>query len=104
MPWQNVRGPHEVDSAKVAEIARAMELGYKFPPVRVVQYGQALHIIDGHHRVSAARSLGYQLSALVADGDSFEDLDCELRAESAGRADDELHWLGNGAARATGVA
>lgn len=29
------------------------------PPVELVQVGNAYYVIDGHHRVSAARALGY---------------------------------------------
>ncbi len=93
MPWSNISGPHEIDSAKVQSFIDEMRAGGNFPPVRVVRYdGGYFHIIDGHHRVAAAKQCGFPLSALVANGEQFEDLDNELRAAGSGRADDVAHW------------
>ncbi len=93
MPWQHVSGPHETDSGKVQIYVDRMLAGENFPPIRVVRYDGYYHIIDGHHRVAAAQKLRFPLSALIAGGEAFEDLDNELRASGKGRADDERYWL-----------
>ena len=48
----------EVDEAKVASIAKAMERGDGFEPAIGVIEDGAIWIIDGHHRLRAERSLG----------------------------------------------
>ena len=85
-------GPHEIDGDKVAEYVSAMRRGDQFPPIRAVDYGDSIMIIDGHHRCAAARIAGQSISAMLADGDAFEDLDIALRDADAGRADDPQHW------------
>ena len=85
-------GPHEVDPAKVATYTKAMRRGDKFPPIRAVDYGDCIMIVDGHHRCAAARFAGTAIWALIADGDAFEDLDIALRNVGTGRADDVEHW------------
>ena len=93
-PSNAARGPHQIDQNKVASYSLAMKAGAKFPPVRVVDYGEGcLMIIDGHHRIAAARIEGIELQALVADGEEFEELDTMLSDWRRGRADDEIHWL-----------
>lgn len=39
-------------------LARAVEEGLEPPPVKLVQLGEIYFVLDGHHRVSVARSLG----------------------------------------------
>jgi ParB-like chromosome segregation protein Spo0J len=89
---ERASGPHEIDPAKVRLYAEAMRRGDRFPPIRAVDYGDSLMIIDGHHRAAAARIANTPLSALVAQGEDFEDLDLALRDAGAGRADDPEHW------------
>ena len=85
-------GPHEIDAGKVRRYAEAMARGDAFPPIRVVDYGDSLMIIDGHHRAAAARRAGVHVTALIADGEAFENLDIALRDVDQGRADDPQHW------------
>lgn len=41
-------------------IYEAMQSGMELPPVHLVQLGELYFVVDGHHRVSVARSLGRQ--------------------------------------------
>lgn len=86
-------GPHETDADTIAQYASAMKQGDQFPPIRAVDYGDSFMIVDGHHRTAAARMAGLPVSALIADGEQFEDLDNSLRADGDGkRADDVEFW------------
>jgi hypothetical protein len=47
-------------------VATAMMNGMKLPPIEVIQVGDAYFVKDGHHRISAARALGFlYLDAVV---------------------------------------
>jgi hypothetical protein len=39
-------------------IARAREMGKPLPPVDLVQVGDTYFVLDGHHRISVARTMG----------------------------------------------
>lgn len=41
-------------------VATAMLRGQQLPPVTLIQVGDAYYVVDGHHRISVARALGYQ--------------------------------------------
>jgi hypothetical protein len=43
---------------RIAEYARAMRRGERFPPISVVRLGRWLFVADGHKRFSACRALG----------------------------------------------
>ncbi len=86
-----LRGPHETSDAKIARFAEDMRSGVAFPPIRAVDYGSTIMIIDGHHRAAAARLAGCTVRAMVADGEAFEDLDNEVKSEGK-RADDLEFW------------
>lgn len=81
----------ETDEEKVAAYRAAMRRGDKFPPVRVVDYGGDFLIIDGHHRIEAAAEAGFDIEALVVDGEAFEDFDAAHRHLGV-RADDAALW------------
>ena len=40
-------------------VATLFHQGRYIPPVDLVQYGENYYVIDGHHRVSAAKALGW---------------------------------------------
>jgi len=46
------------DAARWQSVARAYHQGKELPAVRLYQLGDAYYVVDGHHRVSVARSLG----------------------------------------------
>jgi hypothetical protein len=66
------------------EIERLAEGPLGYPPVELYEVGGAYFVVDGHHRVSVARSLGtptiearvkeFQTAVPVAPDDSIEDL------------------------------
>jgi hypothetical protein len=82
---------HETCDSKIAHYAARMLDGDKFPPIRAVDYGTSIMMIDGHHRVKAARIANMPVAALIASGDEFEDLDCAVRHQGK-RADDAEFW------------
>jgi hypothetical protein len=47
--------PRHLDEAKVARYAQILD---QLPPVAVFDLGDGLLLVDGHHRVAAARRLG----------------------------------------------
>lgn len=56
-----------VAAAHVRMLAAAMDSGAEVPPIRVARLGRALCVVDGFHRLAAARSLGLDgIEALVA--------------------------------------
>ena len=66
---------HEVNQSKVDDIKRAMLNGEQLPPVVVVENtGNGYYVIDGHHRMQAARDLGREIEAWVVSRDDFESL------------------------------
>lgn len=49
-----------------ASVARALLNDVNLPPVELIQVGDIYFVVDGHHRVSVARGLGYRyLDAVV---------------------------------------
>ena len=40
-------------------VATLFRRGRYIPPVDLIQYGESYFVIDGHHRVSAAKALGW---------------------------------------------
>ena len=46
---------------KVIEIAGELKAGEKIPPIQVVEFENNLFVVDGHHRLMAARILGKEL-------------------------------------------
>lgn len=96
LPDARCSGPHQVSQGKVRRFVQAMARGDApaFPPVRLVDYGAlGLQIIDGHHRVQAAKLAGVTISAVVVQGDAFEQLDLDLRdAGGNERADHAKFW------------
>lgn len=82
---------HLTCPSKIKKYQKSMEEGDTFPPVRVVQYEESFLIIDGHHRIAAARLAGIAIDAKVADGNEFENLDISLSGMGK-RADDEQFW------------
>lgn len=67
---------NEIDPAKVARYALAMERGETFPPVVVVRYGDQYMPIDGHHRLMAAQVARLkEVDAYVVGHRAFENYD-----------------------------
>lgn len=53
----------------VGDYARSMKLGEKFPPIEVVKKGKYYSLIDGWHRVSAARQAGFKtIQSIILSG------------------------------------
>jgi hypothetical protein len=48
--------PHE----RLQNIKKMMKEGKPFPPVELYQFRDEFYVLDGHHRVSAAKEFGYQ--------------------------------------------
>jgi DNA repair photolyase len=60
----------QVDRQLVAEYAKAMKKGKKFPPIVVFRHGKKFLLADGRHRVEAAlRLTTATIKATVHDGD-----------------------------------
>jgi ParB-like chromosome segregation protein Spo0J len=50
------------DREVVEEIARSMEEnGWDGPPIDVIEGGAGLYVLDGHHRIAAARKAGIKV-------------------------------------------
>ena len=47
-------------AARWQSVARAHYEGRELPPIQLRQIGDAYFVVDGHHRVSVARSMGQQ--------------------------------------------
>jgi nucleotide-binding universal stress UspA family protein len=63
------------DEGRFARIRAAMEAGEHFPPVELYKLGFGYYVLDGHHRVAAARELGMldleaEVTEFVPPGDS----------------------------------
>jgi hypothetical protein len=68
--------PVHGNRGRLEGITRAMRAGAHFPPIEVYRLGGACYVIDGHHRVAAARHLGQAyLDAVV--------IECRIRTEAA---------------------
>jgi hypothetical protein len=60
-------------------IIKMMILGESLPPVELRKVGDAYFVIDGHHRISAARQTGQEyIDAFVTEIDAPEEELCEL--------------------------
>lgn len=76
-------GVHAVSNAVATAYSRLMQRGRCFPPVVVVDYGDSMMPLDGHHRLTAAKMLGRDHAAVIVDGEWFED-QC-IRRKDQGR-------------------
>lgn len=47
------------DKSRWSNILIAMRRGESIPPIELIQVGDTYYVRDGHHRVSAARQLGF---------------------------------------------
>ncbi|HEY8746123.1 MAG TPA: ParB/RepB/Spo0J family partition protein [Chloroflexota bacterium] len=50
--------PDKVDDERYAGILRALQRGLTLPPISVYLLDGAYYVLDGHHRVAAAKALG----------------------------------------------
>ncbi len=86
---------HETDPDKIAALRLHMARGGAVPPVVVVDYGDAVLPLDGHHRTIAASLESLSLDAWVVAGEAFGDLECDIDAHGAeGRAEDYVLCAG----------
>jgi hypothetical protein len=75
-------------------IYRAMVEGEELPPIDVYKVGDNYYVIDGHHRVSVARSLGRELiNARVIEVGTTAPLGPEVDAAALLRAAEFRHFL-----------
>jgi nucleotide-binding universal stress UspA family protein len=59
---------HPADDARFEGILRAMERGEALPPVQLYKLGYGYYVLDGNHRVAAARRLGQmEIDAVVTE-------------------------------------
>ncbi|WP_022665481.1 Lrp/AsnC ligand binding domain-containing protein [Desulfospira joergensenii] len=62
------RPKRHVDSRRFSEIRQAMREGTRLPPVKLYQIRKDFYVLDGNHRVSAAKELGWtDISADVVE-------------------------------------
>ena len=67
---QRFRPVSERANARLNSVLVAMREGAPLPPIEVWAWHGAYYVVDGHHRVAAARALGYDLiSARVIGGE-----------------------------------
>lgn len=60
------RDPHE--EARYRSIVRALEEGKTLPPVELYKLGYGYYVLDGNHRVAAAKALGQpEIDAMVTE-------------------------------------
>jgi len=75
-------------------IYRAMVEGEELPPIDVYKVGDNYYVIDGHHRVSVARSLGRELiNARVIEVGTTAPLGPDADAAALLRAAEYRHFL-----------
>jgi hypothetical protein len=75
-------------------IYRAMVEGEELPPIDVYKVGDNYYVIDGHHRVSVARSLDRELiNARVIEVKTTAPLGTETEAAALLRAAEYRHFL-----------
>lgn len=58
---------NRLDPAAVSDYTKAMAVGAKFPPIKLARIKGVLFLIDGFHRVAAAKEASYTLEATIAD-------------------------------------
>lgn len=75
-------------------VYRAMVEGGELPPIDVYKVGDGYYVIDGHHRVSVARSLGRDtISARVIDVKTRAPLGTDVDAEELLKAAEYSQFL-----------
>ena len=75
-------------------IYREMVEGAELPPIDVYRVGDGYYVIDGHHRVSVARSLGRPtITARVIDVKTRAPLGTDIDATALLRAAEYAHFL-----------
>jgi uncharacterized ParB-like nuclease family protein len=75
-------------------IYREMAEGGELPPIDVYKLGDNYYVIDGHHRVSVARALGWDtISARVIEVQTRAPLGTHVDAEALLRAAEYAHFL-----------
>lgn len=75
-------------------VYRAMVEGGELPPIDVYRVGDGYYVIDGHHRVSVARSLGRDtISARVIDVKTRAPLGKDVNAEELLKAAEYSQFL-----------
>jgi len=75
-------------------IYRAMVEGEELPPIDVYKVGDNYYVIDGHHRVSVARSLGREfINARVIEVSTTAPLGSEIEAAALLRAAEYRQFL-----------
>jgi hypothetical protein len=75
-------------------IYRAMVEGDELPPIDVYKVGDNYYVIDGHHRVSVARSLGREfINARVIEVSTTAPLGPGIDADALLRAAEYRHFL-----------
>jgi ParB-like chromosome segregation protein Spo0J len=52
------RGRRAIDDDRLQRMRRAMARAERVPPVDLYQLGSGYYVLDGHHRVAAAKLLG----------------------------------------------
>jgi len=59
---------NERSETRWVRVATAMVRGLALPPVELIQVGEVYFVVDGHHRISAARALKYtHVDAVVTE-------------------------------------
>lgn len=77
-----------VPSERMQRIREAMRRGTPLPPVRLYQIKDAYYVLDGNHRIAAARELGHddilaRIVELIPSADTLENVIYRQRAEFA---------------------
>lgn len=58
---RNFNPLHDHTRDRWLSIARAWQRGHYLPPVKLIQVGDHYFVRDGHHRISVARALGWEV-------------------------------------------
>ncbi|NJL94530.1 MAG: ParB N-terminal domain-containing protein [Anaerolineae bacterium] len=59
---------HEATKERWVSVATALRRGITLPQVELIRVGERYYVVDGHHRVSASRALGFgHIDALVIE-------------------------------------
>lgn len=68
--------------SRFERINTALRSGEAMPPVELYRIGEAHFVLDGHHRVAVARSLGWKdINALVTEVETIVGTGADLRME-----------------------